>query len=48
MKSRHVELCDHKAPNQFGLWTHEETENEFDKNLKKNYKLNEFGKYFVC
>ncbi len=47
MKSRHVELCDHKAPNQFGLWTHEETENEFDKNLK-NYKLNEFGKYFVA
>ncbi len=46
MKSRHVELCDHKAPNQFGLWTHEETENEYDKNLK-NYKLNKFGEHFV-
>jgi hypothetical protein len=33
----HVELCDHRATNQFGLWTHEEdgTPNEFGKEFMK-------------
>ena len=25
-KEIYVEMCDHKAPNQFGLWTHEKTD----------------------
>ncbi|MCE9666971.1 hypothetical protein LY474_04010 [Myxococcus stipitatus] len=32
----HVELCDHRATNQFGLWTHDESGN-----------LTDFGKKFI-